>query len=97
MLQSGTFPFVQTPPPPLERRCHYRVNHYVQIWHERLGGANNMHPQGSTIKRKGSTIFTLKLRTWCGTALIARKLDGEQETERIIRKICRRHNLRNKW
>ena len=28
--------------PQLQSTCHYIVNHYVKIWHMRLGGANNM-------------------------------------------------------
>ena len=46
---------VRVPAPPyimhpqLQRTCHRIVNHYVKIWHVRLGGgggggANNMHP-----------------------------------------------------
>ena len=28
----------------LQTACLYIENHYVKIWHVRLGGANNMHP-----------------------------------------------------
>ena len=35
--------------PQIQSTCHYKVNHYVKIWHVRLGWggggvANNMHP-----------------------------------------------------
>ena len=30
--------------PQIQSTCHYTVNHYVKIWHVRLGGATNMHP-----------------------------------------------------
>ena len=30
--------------PQLQSTCHYIVNHYVDILHVRLGGANNMRP-----------------------------------------------------
>ena len=45
----GSFPYVplqyvMPPPPPLQSTCHYIANHYVKIWHMRLGGANNMCP-----------------------------------------------------
>ena len=26
----------------LQSTCHYTINHHVEIWHVRLGGANNM-------------------------------------------------------
>ena len=42
---------VCAPPPPstlcapqLQSTCHYIVNHFLKIWHVRLGGANNMRP-----------------------------------------------------
>ena len=31
-------------PPSYRAPCHYRVNHYVKIWHVCLGVANNTHP-----------------------------------------------------
>ena len=44
--------------PQLQSTCHYIVNHYVKIWHVRLGGANNMRPLswggGGGHKRKRS-------------------------------------------
>ena len=44
----GSSPFV--PPeryaPQLQSTCLNTVNHYVKIWHMRLGVANNMHTLG---------------------------------------------------
>ena len=48
LLLSGYFAFAPPPStlcaPQLQNTCHYIVNHYVKVWHVRLGGANNMRP-----------------------------------------------------
>ena len=31
-------------PPQLQSTCPYIVNHYVKMWHLRLGAANDVHP-----------------------------------------------------
>ena len=41
-------PYVMLP----QCTCHCIVNHYVKIWHIRLGGENNMHPLRWGYKRK---------------------------------------------
>ena len=42
----GSFSFVLPVfyAPLVTQPCHYIVNHYVKIWHMRLGDANNRHP-----------------------------------------------------
>ena len=51
---------VRYAPPQLQSTCHYIVNHYVKIWHVRLGGANNMRPLSWGGGTNGKDPFSLR-------------------------------------
>ena len=72
-----SFPFV--PPlvryaPPSYNTCHYIVNHYVKIWHLRLGGANNMHPLPTKLGLGGHKGKRSNLAIWDASTILASDL-----------------------